>query len=115
MVGFAKNSSHINVIMTSVPRRHDLTSSSFVNEETRAFNRKLMKIKMFGHVLIMEIDSNREYYTKHGHHLSNLGKAKISKQLSLQLQSILQWKKDIPISLNWTKDPTNNKHDETQE
>ena len=74
-----------------------------------------MKIrKIFGHT-IMEVDPNREYYTKHGHHLKNLGKAKISKQLSLQLQSILQWKKDIPISLSWTTDHTNNMHDETQD
>jgi hypothetical protein len=111
----AKNSSHTNVILTSAPHRHDLISSR-VNEEIRAFNRKLMKIrKLFGHVSIMEVDPNREYYTKHGHHLNNLGKAKVSKQLSLQLQSIIQQKMDIPISLSWTKDHTNNKHDETQD
>jgi len=84
MVDFAKNSSYTNVIVTSVPHRHDLILSSCVNEEIRAFNQKLMKIrKIFGRVPIMEADSNREYYTKHGHHLNNLGKAKISKQLSL--------------------------------
>jgi predicted RNase H-like nuclease len=115
LVDFAKNSIHTNVILTSVPHTHDLMSSSCVNEEVRAFNRKLMKIrKIFGHVSIMEVDPNREYYTKHGHHLNNIGKAKVSKQLSLQILSVLQRKKDIPISLSWTKDHANNMHDETQ-
>jgi len=62
----------------------------------------------------MEVHPNREYYTKHGHHLNNLGKVKVSKQLSFQLLSVLQQKKDIPISLSWAKDHTNNMHDETQ-
>jgi len=115
LVDFAKNSSHTNVILASVPRRHDLMSSSCVNEEVRVFNQKLMKIsKIFGYVSIMEVDPNREYYTKHGHHLNNLGKAKVSKQLSLQLLSVLQRKKDILISLSWTKDHANNMHDGTQ-
>ena len=114
LVDFAKNSSHTNIILASVPHRHDLMSSSCVKEEVRAFNRKLMKIRnIFGHVSIMEIDPNREYYTKHGCHLNGLRKAKVSKQLSLQLLSVLQPKKDIPISLSWIKDDTNNMHDET--
>jgi hypothetical protein len=59
-------------------------SSSCVNEEIGALNQKLMKItKIIGHVLIMEVDPNREYYTKHGQHQNNLGKAKVSKQLFL--------------------------------
>jgi hypothetical protein len=87
-----------------------------VNEEFRAFIRKLMKIrKIFGHVSIMEVDPNREYYTKHCHHLNNLGKAKVSKQLSLQLLSVLQRKKAIPVSLSWTKDHANNIHYKTQD
>jgi IS1 family transposase len=91
-------------------------SSSCVNEEVRVFNRKLMKIrKLFGHVLIMEVDPNREYYTKHSRHLNNLGKAKVSKQLFLQLLSVLQRKKDILIRVSWPDDHTNNMHDETQE
>ena len=62
----------------------------------------------------MEVDPNREYYTKHGQHLNNFGKAKVSKQLSLQLLSLLQRKKDILISLSWTKDHTSNMQDEIQ-
>ena len=115
LVDFAKNSSHTNVILTSVPHRHDFMSSSCVNEEVRVFNRTLMKIsKILGHVSIMEVDPNREYYTKHGHNLNNLGNAKVAKQPSLQLLSVLQWKKDIPINLSWTKDHANNMHDGTQ-
>jgi hypothetical protein len=115
LVDFVKNSSYTNVIFSSVANRHDLMSSSCVNEEVRALNRKLMKIrKIFGHVSILEINPNREYYTKHGHHLNGLGKAEVSKQLPLQLLSVLQWKRDVRISLSWIKDHTNNMHDETQ-
>jgi len=38
LVDFAKNSSHTNIILTSVPHRHDFMSSSCVNEEVRVFN-----------------------------------------------------------------------------
>jgi hypothetical protein len=115
LVDFAKNSSHSNIVLASVPHRHDSMSSSCVNEEVRAFNRNLTKIsKIFVHVSIMEVDSSKACYTKHGHHLNNLGKAKVLKHLSLQLLSVLQWKKDILISLSWTKDHANNMHDETQ-
>jgi uncharacterized protein (UPF0218 family) len=115
LVDFAKNGSHTNVILASVPHRHDLMSSSCVNEEGRVFNRKLMKISnIFGHVSFMEVHTNREYYTKYGHHLNNFVKAKVSKQLSLQLLSVLQRKKDILIRLRWTKDHANNMHDGTQ-
>jgi len=115
LVDFAKNSSHTNVILASVPHRHDLMSSSCVNEEVKVFNRMLMKISnIFGHVSIMEVDPNREYYTKHGLHLNNHGKAEVSKHLSLQLLLVLQRKKDILIRLRWTKDHANNVHDGTQ-
>jgi hypothetical protein len=71
LVDFEKNNSHTNVILASVPHRHDLMSSSCVNE-VKVFNRKLMKISnIFGHVSIMEVDPNREYYTKHDLHLNN--------------------------------------------
>jgi hypothetical protein len=50
LVDLAKNSSHTNIILASVPHKHNLISSC-VNEEIRAFNRKLIKItKIFGHV-----------------------------------------------------------------
>ena len=39
----------------------------------------------------------------------------INTELFLQLLSVLQWKKDIPISLRWTKDHANNMHDGTQD
>jgi len=42
LVEFATNRSHTNVILASVPHRHDMMSSSCVNEEV--FNQKLMKI-----------------------------------------------------------------------
>jgi hypothetical protein len=37
LVDLAKNSNHSNIILASVPHRHDLISSC-VNEEIKAFN-----------------------------------------------------------------------------
>jgi len=111
LVDFPKHSGHTNVILASVQHRHDLMSSICVNEKVRTFNGKLMKIRtIFGHVSIMEVGPNKVYYTKYGQHLNNLGKV----FKSPQLLSVLQQKKDIPISLSWTKDHTNNMHDKTQ-
>jgi hypothetical protein len=54
LVDFAKNSGRTNTILASVPHRHDLIPSSCVNEEVRAFNQNLIKIrKIFGHVSVM--------------------------------------------------------------
>ena len=63
---------------------------------------------------IVEVDPNRDYYTKHGLHQNNHGKAKTAKQLSPKLLSVIQRTKDIPIRLRWTKDHANNMRDGTQ-
>jgi hypothetical protein len=43
ITNFIKENSHTNIILLSVPHRHDLMESSCVNNEIRSFNRKLMK------------------------------------------------------------------------
>jgi len=44
VTNFVKMNSHTNIILMSVPHRHDLYEWSCVNSEVKAFNRKLVKL-----------------------------------------------------------------------
>ena len=60
-----------------VPPRHDLPEWSCVNNESKVFNRKLLKLmKPYTHVLAVTTDTGRKFYTRHGLHMNNLGKEK---------------------------------------
>ena len=61
-----------SIIVVNIPHRHDLAMNSRTNLEIQAFNAKLNKItKSLRHVALVEMDSNRKYFTKHSLHLSN--------------------------------------------
>jgi hypothetical protein len=69
-----KACSHTNIILFSVPHRHDLKSSRFNKKVTR-FNRKLAKcIKLFEHCTFVNVDLNRSLFANHGHRLNGSGK-----------------------------------------
>jgi len=69
------NSTHTNVILSSVPHRHDLIKDSCVNREVKVFNRSLRnRLKCFGKVELIEVVSKREFNSKHGQHLHSRGK-----------------------------------------
>jgi len=79
---FINSNNHTNIILISVPHRYDLKQSSCVNNEIRAFNRKLMKsVRAFKHASVLEMTSDRNHFTKHGLHLNGLGKEVLSKQI----------------------------------
>jgi hypothetical protein len=64
---FVENHNQTNVIVMSVPHRHDLEENSCVNEEGKRFNRKLRKVmKAFGNASVIQIESERDLFTKHG-------------------------------------------------
>jgi acetate kinase len=44
---FMMNNNHTNIILVSIPHRHDLIENSCVNNEIRAVNKKLMKYYQF--------------------------------------------------------------------
>jgi hypothetical protein len=59
------------------------TCTSVANSEIQAYNSGLNKIaKLYRHVAVIECDSNREYFTRHGLHLNNTGKDRLSKQIA---------------------------------
>ena len=76
---FVENHKQTNVIVMSVPCRHDLESSSCVNHEVKVYNRKLKKhLKLFDNTCVLEVDTDRELYTRHGLHMDLKGKERIA-------------------------------------
>jgi hypothetical protein len=59
------SSTHSNVILLSVPHRHDLSNDSCVNRKLKVFNRSLRnRLKCFGKVELIEVVREREFYTQ---------------------------------------------------
>jgi hypothetical protein len=74
VTSFAKRIKHTNLILISIPYRHDC-GNFHINREIKAFNRKLSKLaKIFPVVNVIEVDNNRQLFTAHGLHLNGLGK-----------------------------------------
>jgi hypothetical protein len=75
MTQFLRIYDNTNKIAVNAPHRHDLAKDSRTNLEIQAFSAKLSKTaRSFRHVALLEMDSNRKYFTKHCLHLNNAGK-----------------------------------------
>ena len=72
-----------NVILVDAPHRHDLMSNSCVSVEVEKFNRKLRKnLERFRKVEMVEVVSERNWYTKHEQHLNSEGKESMAKKIA---------------------------------
>lgn len=80
--------------------RHDLSVSSYVNNEIKAFNRKVQK-QIFKHIEAVDVDVNREHFTQHGLHMNASGKEKIARKISNVVRKIVTRKKVQPVILKW--------------
>lgn len=86
--------------MIGVPHRYDLNVKSCVNEEVKVYNRKLKKcLKTCENTEILEIDSNRDLFTKHGLHLNSKGKDQIAEKIAQTIKIRLNRKMKEPITL----------------
>ena len=102
---FIKSNNHTNIILVSVPHRHDLIQSSCVNSEIKSFNRKLMKsVRAYQHASILEMGSGRKLFTNQGPHLNGLEKEVLSKQIVSHTYALLDQKKEPPRILSWNSD-----------
>jgi hypothetical protein len=64
----------------TAPHRYDLQDSSCVNKEIKVYNRKLGKmLKDMHHESIIDMNLNRNEFTRHGLHMNSSGKEKIAK------------------------------------
>lgn len=96
---FVKNSSHANILIMKASHRHDLSVSSCVNSEMKAFNRKVQK-EIFKHMKALDVDVNREHFIQHGLHMNASGKEKIARKIS-NVRKIVTRKKVQPLNLKW--------------
>jgi hypothetical protein len=104
MSQFMQKYVNTNIIVVNIPHRHDMDRNSVTNLESQAINRNLKKMaKVFSHVVLVEVDSNRKYFTPHGMHLNKSGKEWLSKLIATQICRLVKSKnRAIPvIALNW--------------
>jgi hypothetical protein len=77
----------------------------------KIFNRKLSKfVKISQHASILEVDCNRDSFTRHGLHLNGIGKEMIAKELVAHTRTVLQRKENEPIGLYWKSNQTDAVH-----
>jgi RNase H-fold protein (predicted Holliday junction resolvase) len=111
---FAINHNHTNVIVMSVPYRYDLESKSCVNNEVKVYNRKLKKhLKVFSNTCVIEVDSNRDLFTRHGLHMNSKGKEQTARQIVKTIWVMLNEKKSDPIIMK-DKEASNVDSERTQ-
>jgi hypothetical protein len=64
-------------------------------------------IKIYEYCTFVDVDPNRDLFTKHGLHLNGLGRDVIAKQLVCQIYDRLFKVAPTPIGLGWKNDPSN--------
>jgi hypothetical protein len=107
VLNFVKTNPHTNIVLLTVPHRYDLESWSCVNEEIRAYNRKLEKyVKCFKHVILLNHDLNRTLFTRHGLHFNKTGKNVLARNIALTCSKILHRDKKL-IYLPWKENNNN--------
>jgi len=107
IVNFVKMNSNTNIILMSVPHRHDLSERSCVNSEVKACNRESVKLmEPYKHVLVVKVNLDRKFFTRQGLHMNNLGKESIALKIANVVTNIFMKQADDPISLYWK-----NEHD----
>jgi hypothetical protein len=108
IVNFIQMNKHTNIILVSVLHRYDLPDWSCINSEVGTFNRKLMKLtRPFKHIKIVQVDLEREFYTKHGQHMTKEGKEKAALKIAQAATNVLQEQTREPISFYRKTDQAN--------
>jgi len=110
MTQFMQKYNNTNIMVVNISHRRDLAKDSKTNLEIRAFNAKLSKTaKSFSHATLVEMDSNRKYLTKLGLLLNRTGKEWLAKQISTQINMLINNinKIDPVIALNWKEETAN--------
>jgi hypothetical protein len=108
-----KNNTHTNILLLSLPHRHDLIPSCAVNDEISTFNRKLVKfVNNYQQVSVVKLDLSRQCFTRHGLHLNTLGKEIVSNRIVTCVKQILKQNVAKTISLGWKLTNDDNLHND---
>jgi len=72
------------------PHRFDFGACSCINKEVNAFNRKLNKIiRAYDHTGQLNLNMQREHFTKHGMHTNGSGTERISGLLTSRIMELI--------------------------
>ena len=75
ILDFERNSNHTNVILMSVPHRHDVIRNSCVNNVVEAFDRRLWnRMERFENAQMINAVFERDFYMTRGQRLNTRGK-----------------------------------------
>jgi Cu/Ag efflux pump CusA len=73
-----------------------------MNSEVKSFNIKLLKLmKPFKHVKVVKVDPKREFFTKYGLHMNNVGKGNTALKRANVVTTTFQNQIEEPIRLYW--------------
>jgi hypothetical protein len=64
----------------------------------------MKSVRAYQHASILEMVSDRKFFTNHGLHHNGLGKDALSKQIVAHTYAVLNQKKDPPIILSWNSE-----------
>jgi len=99
---FIEEKTTVNFVIMKAPLRHDLISSSCVNNEVVKFNRLIEKrVKPYSNANLFDLDLGRSHYTIHGQHLNSSGKVLIANKLAILIKDVFAKKQLTPIQIPW--------------
>ena len=102
LVQFVKCHNNTNLMVISAPHRHDLIESSCVNKEVKSFNIKLKeKMNRFKNVTMIDVNLERNGFTRHGLHMNNRGKEILSREIAEKLSGLWTTATIKPIIMIW--------------
>ena len=61
-------------------------------------------MKVFGNTCVIEVDSNRDLFTRHGLHMNSKGKEHMAKKILKEMKVMLNEKKSDPIMMKDKED-----------
>lgn len=107
---FVDNQIETNIIVMSVPYRHDLEANSCVNHEINVYNNKLKQLlKSCDNACIINVDTDRDIFTRHGLHLNLKGKEKMANTIVKEIEAMLNKGKSVHTHTERTEDSKSEK------
>ena len=98
---------HTNVLVLSVPQRHDLIPNSSVNNEAKILNKTLVKLKkVFPNHSVINVNTDRNLYTRHGLQPNAHGKEHVANKITAVISDLFSQKVSPVIALKWKKKKT---------
>jgi len=104
MTKFMQSYNNTNIVIMSIPHRYDLEKNSRINLEIQEVNRKLKNISYRdGHVTLLETDTEKKFYTKHGLHLNKKRKDALARSIANLIKKLIlnEDKGKQVITLGW--------------